>query len=124
MNLWERAATKGERAMSEASAGGGTRAEVERTLVQRSLEDESFRQKLLDDPRRTVEQELGTQLPEDVEVRVVEEGSDTIYLVLPSVSAGGQGGGSLSDQDLEAVAGAGAIPAETYDRLTCSGALC
>ena len=109
--------------MSEASAGGGSRAEVERTLVQRSLEDESFRQKLLDDPRGTLEQELGTQLPEDVEVRVVEEGSDTIYLVLPSVSAGGQGG-SLSERDLEAVAGAGAIPAETYENLTCSGALC
>ena len=34
-------------------------------------------------PRRTVEQELETRLPEDVEVRVVEESADTIYLVLP-----------------------------------------
>jgi hypothetical protein len=70
-----------------------------------------------------VEQELGRQLPEGIEVSVLEESADTIYLVLPSASAGGQGG-SLSDQDLEAVAGAGAIPAETYDSLTCSGALC
>jgi alkyl sulfatase BDS1-like metallo-beta-lactamase superfamily hydrolase len=45
------------------------------------------------------------------------------HLVLPSASAGGQGG-SLSERDLEAVAGAGAIPAETYDSLTCSGSLC
>jgi len=45
---------------------------MEHTLVQRSLEDESFRQKLLDDPRGTVEQELGTRLPEGIEVRVVE----------------------------------------------------
>ena len=37
--------------MTEASAGGGRRAEVERTLVQRSLEDEDFRQRLLDDPK-------------------------------------------------------------------------
>ena len=35
---------KGERVMSEASSGGGTRAEAERTLVQRSIEDEEFRQ--------------------------------------------------------------------------------
>ena len=34
--------------MSEA-AGGGTRAEMERRLIQRSLEDDSFRQMLLDD---------------------------------------------------------------------------
>jgi hypothetical protein len=60
-------------AMSQASAGGGKRAEMERTLVQRSLEDDSFRQMLLDDPKGTVEQELATRLPENVEVRVVEE---------------------------------------------------
>ena len=40
---------------------------MERTLVQRSLEDEDFRQRLLEDPKATVEQELGTQLPEGVE---------------------------------------------------------
>ena len=51
---------KGERAMIEA-AGGGSRAEMERRLIQRSLEDEDFRQRLLDDPKGTVEQELGTQ---------------------------------------------------------------
>jgi hypothetical protein len=71
------------------------------------MEDESFRQKLLDDPRGTVEQELGTQLPEGVKVRVEEETAETIYLVLPSSEPIGEGG-ELSDQDLEAVAGGGA----------------
>ena len=89
--------------MSQA-AGGGRRAEIERTLVQRSLQDEDFRQMLLDDPKAAVEQELGTQLPEGVEVRVVEESAQTIYLVLPSATAVGEGG-ELSDRDLEAVAG-------------------
>jgi hypothetical protein len=45
--------------MTEASGGSGSRAEWERRLVQRSLEDESFRQRLLDDPKGTMEQELG-----------------------------------------------------------------
>jgi hypothetical protein len=85
-------------------AAGGKRAEVERSLVERSLQDEDFRQRLLDDPRATVEQELGTRLPEGVEVRAVEESSDTIYLVLPSASRVGQGG-EVSDKELEAVAG-------------------
>jgi hypothetical protein len=49
--------------MTESSGGGG-RAEVERTLVQRSMEDEDFRQRLLDDPKGAVEQELGSRLPE------------------------------------------------------------
>ena len=90
--------------MTEASGGGGSRTEVERRLIQRSLEDEEFRQSLLADPKGTMEQELGSSLPESVEVRVVEESADIIYLVLPSASPLGQGG-ELSDQELESVAG-------------------
>jgi Nitrile hydratase, alpha chain len=89
--------------MTEAS-GGGNRAEMEQRLIQRSLEDEDFRQRLLDDPKGAIEQELGSRLPESIEVRVVEESADTIYLVLPSVSPLGQGV-ELSDQELEAVSG-------------------
>ena len=100
--------------MTEAS--GGSRAEWERRLIQRSLEDDDFRQRLLDDPKGAVEQELGSALPEGVDVRVLEESADTIYLVLPSASPLGREGGELSDQDLEAVAGAG----ETGN-ITCGG---
>jgi hypothetical protein len=88
--------------MTEAAGGG--RVEMERRLIERSLQDESFRQRLLKDPRATVEQELSVQLPADVQVQVVEETADTIYLVLPSASPIGEGG-ELSDLDLEAVAG-------------------
>ena len=92
--------------MTEASGGGNSRVDIERKLIQRSMEDEDFRQRLLDDPKGTLEQELGTRLPDDVEVRVVEESADAIYLVLPSSASplGGQGG-ELSDRELEAVAG-------------------
>jgi hypothetical protein len=92
--------------MSQASAGGGKRAEIERTLVQRSMEDESFRRRLLEDPKGAVEQEFGSRLPESVEVRAVEESAQTIYLVLPSATPLGQGE-EISDQDLEEVAGGG-----------------
>jgi hypothetical protein len=92
--------------MTEASGGPGSRAEFERTLVQRSLEDEDFRQRLLDDPKGTIEQELGSRLPEGVEVRAVEETADTVYLVLPSAAAVGEGE-ELSDRELEQVAGGG-----------------
>ena len=89
--------------MTEAS-GGGSRAEMERRLINRSLEDEEFRQSLLADPKGTMEHELGSRLPESVEVRAVEETPEIIYLVLPSASRVGQGG-ELSDQELEDVAG-------------------
>jgi hypothetical protein len=81
---------------------------MERRLIERSLEDDSFRQRLLDDPKGTVEQELGSQLPEDVEVRVVEESAQSIYLVLPFASPLSEGG-EISDEELEAVAGGGTV---------------
>jgi hypothetical protein len=83
---------------------GSGRSEVERRIVQRSIEDESFRQRLIEDPKGAVEQELGTRLPEGVRVVAVEETADTIYLVLPSASPIG-GGAELSDSELEQVAG-------------------
>jgi hypothetical protein len=95
---------KGEGIMTEASGGPGSRVEWERKLIQRSLEDEDFRQRLLADPKGIIEQELGGRFPESIEVRVVEESAQIIYLVLPSASPLGQGG-ELSDQELDAVAG-------------------
>ena len=77
---------------------------MERRLIEKSSEDEAFRRRLIEDPKGAVEQELGTRLPEGVEVVAVEESADTIYLVLPSASPIG-GGAELSDSELEGVAG-------------------
>jgi hypothetical protein len=118
-----RAETKGEGIMTEASGGGGSRAEMEQRLIQRSLEDEDFRQRLLDDPKGTIEQELEIQLPESVEVRALEESAETIYLVLPNASPVGQGG-ELSDQELDAVAGGEEVSANCVNVETQVGPGC
>ena len=89
--------------MSEAA--GSARAEMERRIVQRSIEDDAFRQRLIEDPKGAVEQELGSRLPEEVRVVAVEETAETIYLVLPGTPMAGGEGGELSDQELESVAG-------------------
>ena len=98
--------------MTEAAAGG-ERAEIERRLIERSLEDEAFRQRLLADPKAAIEQELGSRLPENIEVRAVEETPEIIYLVLPSRSADVRGG-ELSDQELDAVSGGLSLDCNTF----------
>jgi hypothetical protein len=102
--------------MSEAMGG---RAEMERRLIERSIQDESFRRRLLEDPRATMERELGVQLPPGVQIQAVEETADTVYLVLPSASTVREGS-ELSDQELGAVAGG--APGGTAD--SCSTAAC
>ncbi len=79
-----------------------SRKEFEANLVSRALKDDTFRQQLLDDPRNVLQQELGATLPADVEVKVVEEAPNTVYLGLPPKEAGST---ELSDADLEPVAG-------------------
>ena len=89
--------------MSEASG----REQMERRLVQRSLEDDAFRRRLLEDPKGVVEEELGTRLSEGVQVQAVEETADTIYLVLPPRAETEHSSAEISDEELEAVAGGG-----------------
>ena len=102
--------------MSEASS----RTQMERRLIEKSLQDEAFRRRLIEDPKAAVEEELGTRLPEGVRVEAVEETQDTIYLVLPSASPLGEAA-ELSDQELEAVAGGwGAFSGDD----TCAGYTC
>ena len=57
--------------------------DAESLLVARAGEDSAFRERLLANPRETIEKELGAALPEDHEIRVHEESSATTHLVLP-----------------------------------------
>ena len=97
---------------------GSGRAEMERRLIEKSIEDEDFRQRLIEDPKGAVEQELGTRLPEEVRVVTVEETQDTIYLVLPGTPMAGGEGEALSDQQLESVAG-GSTSGSPWGAFTC-----
>jgi hypothetical protein len=89
--------------MSEATG----RAQMERRLGERSLQDDAFRQRLLSDPKGAIEEELETRLPPEVRVQAVEESAETIYLVLPPApsQANEQGEVELSERELEGVAG-------------------
>ena len=84
--------------------GGGDRGAIEQRFVRRSLGDDAFRRRLLEDPRAAIERELNTRLPAGVEIRAVEETPDTVYLVLPGRPADIESG-ELSDRELESVAG-------------------
>ena len=90
------------------------RKDLELKLVAKAWQDDAFRQQLLADPRATIQQELGIELPEDVEVKIFEEQPDQAYVLLPQKptrldQATIRESEELSDDALEVVAGGGMV---------------
>ncbi len=74
-----------------------TRKDLEIHLITRALKDESFRAELIANPKAVIEQEIGSKLPDELEITVLEETADTIYMVLPCNPYEG-----LSEEELQA----------------------
>jgi diamine N-acetyltransferase len=60
-----------------------TRRIVKDLLLKKAAEDPAFRQALLDDHGAAIKATFGQDIPEGVELRVVEETPELVYLVLP-----------------------------------------
>jgi len=73
-------------------------------VIVKAMKDEGFRNQLIKDPKLTLEQEFGMKFPDSMNVNVVEEDAQTIYLVLPPNPSAGTDQ-EIDDGDLESVAG-------------------
>lgn len=78
------------------------RREFEADLIAKAWKDEAFKQELISNPKAVYARELGQQLPEHLNIRVMEETSSTLCLVLPKSP---QVTEELSEEALQAVAG-------------------
>ena len=84
--------------------------QVLEAVLQRSVVDYEFRQRLLHDPRRAIHEELGISVPANFRVKFIEKDKNVDALVvLPNFQSPE---GELSDDELETVAGGG------YGRVT------
>ena len=75
--------------------------DVRTKIIVRAWKDPRFKEKLLKDPR-AVMKEYGVVLPENVQVRCVENTSSNVTFVLPSVPADSK---ELSEEELHMIAG-------------------
>jgi hypothetical protein len=73
--------------------------ELQKKVIQKSTNDNKFREEFLTDPKKTVEKTFGFKLPDGMKVKAEEENSDTITFIIPKNS------GELSEGELENVAG-------------------
>ncbi len=49
------------------------------------MTDESFRKQLIENPKEVIEAEFGWKISKAVKINVLEEDTQTVYLVLPQV---------------------------------------
>ncbi len=79
-----------------------TRGQLWDKIVDQAQKNPKYYEQLKADPRGLMEKQLGTAIPRNVNIKLLEEGSDTYYIVLPAFA---KEGAELSDSDLEKVAG-------------------
>jgi hypothetical protein len=79
-----------------------TRGQLWDKIVEQAQKNPKYYELLLSDPRALMQRQLGTDIPEHVNIQVLEETPDTYYVVLPYTV---REGAELSDSDLEKVAG-------------------
>lgn len=80
-----------------------SRQEIEAHIIAKAWKNEAYKQELLNNSKAVIEQEFGLQLADDINVQVVEEDADSLYLVLPMQPDSSTE--ELSEDQLEAVAG-------------------
>jgi hypothetical protein len=87
-----------------------SRKDVRDALVRAALKDEAFRESLLANPKFAVERELGKTLPDRLQVVLLRETDNLMYIVLPKDFPDDVA--HLTDAELENVAG-GFLTAES-----------
>ncbi len=81
------------------------RKKLELKLIERAWKDEEFKKELAGSPGEVIERELGIKLPEGINVKVLEETVQDVYLVLPKNPA--KSAELLNDVEHDKVTGGG-----------------
>jgi hypothetical protein len=84
--------------------------DLEAQVLAQAVQDPALRARLLADPK-AVFAERGVNIPPEIQIQVLQETRQQYYLVLPA-AAERRAGASLTDADLEHVAG-GALSTDT-----------
>jgi len=91
---------------SSQNARSLSRQEFEKDVILRARADPAFKQQLLADPKAAIRAAYGVDMPQEVELQVLQETPSKFYLVLPFELE------ELTDEQLAAVAGGVGAPAQ------------
>jgi len=83
-----------------------SRGQIWDVIVKQASANPKYREALIKDPRALMSQQIGKDIPASVNVKVLEEDANTLYVVLPYAPKAGE---ELADADLEKVAGGSTV---------------
>jgi len=70
--------------MDKSSANISDRSQMSQHVVDRAVKDDDFRNRLISDPKGTIEEEYGVSLPPEARIHVHTETPREFHVVLPS----------------------------------------
>lgn len=82
---------------------GASPEQLRAQVLERAQTDQAFRQELIQNPRQALSESTGLNIPDTIQIEVLEETPTQFYLVLPPAAL--SVGGELSSAELEGVAG-------------------
>lgn len=82
-------------------ADASKREQIQAAVITKAQEDAAFKEKLMQSPKEAMQEACGMAVPDGIEVEVLEEKPNKLYLVLPM----NVNDMELSDELLEKVAG-------------------
>ncbi len=90
------------------------RKNLESKLIEKAWKDEEFKASLTSNPEETIKKELNIKIPDGINIKVLEETEEEVYLVLPQDPV--KTGQMLSVTELDSVAG-GSFGCSTEDTI-------
>ena len=70
--------------------------EMQAHLIEKSTQDSDFRSQLIADPKGTINQEFGIEIPDNMQINIHESDLQNVHIALPPQSV-------LTEEQLEAV---------------------
>lgn len=81
---------------------------IETYLAEYCRKDESFKQELFNNPKYAIGKAIGIEIPENIEIKIVQQEVESVYLVMPFKPVQFTAPVELTDIELESVNGGSA----------------